>query len=337
MTDLRQSRKGLTVVELLVAFAIVGTLVAMLLPAVSAAREAARQMRCSNHLRQIGIGLHTYHNAHSTFPPGHVADREIERDGRSWGWAALLLPFVEQAPLSQRLDTRRRSFDEIASNATLSRLLATEVPLYRCPSDEGDGLSHPYRSISVSSEVTDRSNNRVESGLLVAHIFPPPAPDVIPLTTRIAKSNYIGSIGSRWKSRRTDWESRDFRGNGLFGRNSDVTIASIFDGTSQTIAAGERCMRNYAAVWAGGNSWAGCGFTDNQMVLGTAYYPINDAPIRANIDCDGRGSANFSSNHPDGANFLFADGSVRFLSQQIDLIVFRNLADRSDGVRVGDF
>lgn len=331
-------RLGLTLIELLVGLTIMGVLLAVLLPAVSAAREAARRMQCSNNLKQIGIGLHAYHNTHSTFPPGHIANLKSDSDGRSWGWGALLLPFVEQTALAEQLDTTRQSFDAVASSPGLAGLLKTNVSLYRCPSDPGNGMSHPYRSIFVTGSAALDSSTIPSAGLsVVGHIFRPPSGRNVVGGTQIAKSNYVGSIGSGWKPQRAEWGNRDFLGNGLFGRNSDRDIAEIFDGTSNTLAVGERCMRNYAAVWAGGNSWKGCGFTDNQMVLGSAFYPINDLPITQNLDCDGRGAANFSSYHHAGSHFLFVDGSVRFLSQYIDTILFRNLAQRDDGENLGDF
>jgi len=351
--DLRRPpRRGLTLIELLVVFAIVGVLGAVILPAVSAAREAARRMQCSSHLRQIGIAMHAYHEVHSTFPAGHVADLESGRDGRSWGWGALLLPFIDQRPLSDQLNTVRRSFDSVASDDATLGPLQTNVSVYRCPSDSGDEQSHPYRSIIVTRLVypgSTSSRGFPRVSFLPAHLppVPPPPPppptpppvqpEVISFAVQLAKSNYVGSIGSQWKSRRTEWNDGDFRGNGLFGRNSDLSIAKIFDGASKTLAVGERCSRNYAAAWAGTNSWQRCGFADNQMVLGTAFYPINDAPVDQNIDCDGRGSANFSSYHGGGANFLFADGSVHFLSEQIGRRVFRQLAERGDGEKLNDF
>lgn len=336
-------RTGLTLIELLVAIAVVGILVALLLPAVSSAREAARKTQCANQLRQIGIGLHGYHDLLATFPSGYVADVDSGSDGKSWGWGALLLPFVEERTLSDQLTVTKRSFDEVASDYRRARFLRTNVSLYRCPSDPGDGLSHRFRSIIVPLAVarppfagTGVAAQLQQIGPL-AHIYIPPSAEEVPLATRIAKSNYVGSLGNRWKPERRSWRNTDFEGNGLFGRNSKVSISKVLDGTSKTLAVGERSMRNYAAVWAGGNSWQGCGFGDNQMVLGTAFYPINDAPIGENIDCDGRGSANFSSYHYGGANFLYADGSVHFLPQQVDHGVFQNLAQRDDGDNVGDF
>lgn len=125
------------------------------------------------------------------------------------------------------------------------------------------------------------------------------------------------------------------------GRNSSLNISQILDGTSNTLAVGERSFKNYAGVWAGINSWQRSGFTDNQMVLGTAFYPINDDPIQLNLGTDGAGSANFSSYHPKGANFLFSDGSVHFLSEEIEFAsdgqgVYQYLAQRNDGESIGD-
>lgn len=349
------SRRGQSLIELLVVIAIIGILVALILPAVSSAREAARRTQCANQLKQIGIGLHDYHDAFSSFPSGYVADTGSGRDGKCWGWGALLLPYIEQRPLADQLRTTRRSFDAVASDKASIQLLRSIVGLYRCPSDPGSGLSHRYRAITVPGNVGSLltrlpnpsqllGNNRNAMAHII--IWPDKPKDdnaaSAPVAVTIAKSNYVASFGSRWKSQRKDWMNADFRGNGLFGRNTAVSISQITDGTSSTLAVGERSLKNYAAVWAGGNSWQGCGFADNQMVLGTAFYPINDAPVSRNIDCDATGSANFSSYHTGGANFLFADGSVHFLSEQIDFRpngdgVFQNLAQRNDGDHVGEF
>ena len=342
-----RGRRGLTLIELLVSIAVVGILISLLLPAISAAREAGRRVQCTNHLRQIGIGLHAYHNVHGTLPSGHVADLESELDGGSWGWGALLLPFVEQNPLSESLNTTGRSFDDVLSDEEAIRLLRTNVSVYQCPSDTRKGLSHQFRSIVVYETIFPTTSSSLD---YLGHVRPPtrppplppppgpdPVPVLVPVAIRLSKANYVGSFGNQWKPHRLNWSNEDFEGNGLFGRNSDVSYSKVFDGTSHTLAVGERCMQNYAAVWAGGDSWQGCGFADNQMVLGTAFYPINDAPISQNIDCDGQGAANFSSNHSGGANFVFADGSVHFLSEHLDRTVFLNLAQRDDWKTVVDF
>lgn len=355
------ARHGLSLIELLVTIAILGILIALLLPAISATRESARRVQCTNQLRQIGIGLNAYHDALGTFPPGYVAGVESGRDGKGWGWGALLLPFIEQGVLADQLNTSWQSFDAVAADIKRAPFLRSNVDLYLCPSDTGGGESHRFRSIIIHGEVraenslVQRSPRELDTTeTVMAHVFVPPRrprynpprrlpkhevirSEPVPVPARIAKSNYVGSFGSEWKSQRQDWNNKDFEGNGLFGRNSAVSVSKIIDGTSKTIAVGERSMRNYAAAWAGSNSWKGCGFADNQMVVGTAFYPINDAPINQNIDCDGRGSANFSSNHYGGATFLFADGSVRFLPQELEPGVFQNLAQRNDREKIGDF
>ena len=126
-------RLGLTLIELLVGLTIMGVLLAVLLPAVSAAREAARRMQCSNNLKQIGIGLHAYHNTHSTFPPGHIANLKSDSDGRSWGWGALLLPLVEQTALAeQRLNPRLVSTPATEQLTFWSMLRVLKTVLCRC-------------------------------------------------------------------------------------------------------------------------------------------------------------------------------------------------------------
>lgn len=348
---LNARRFGLTIIELLVVISIIGILVSLLLPAVSAAREAARRTQCSNNLKQIGLGLHSYHTANSTFPSGLVANIETGRDSKSWGWAALLLPYLEQGPLSAKIDLNRFTLEDVASDSRKEAILRTKVGVFLCPSDKDSELAHQYRSLIVLRLPGNRTgaSYAADSSSVRAHITPPPPkpkpkpipePVPIPVPLRVAKSNYVGSHGNLWQAERSHWNDRHFHGNGIFGRNSAIKLSMIVDGSSNTLAIGERSMRNYAAVWVGGNSWQGCGFADNQMVLGTASHPINQAPIRINIDCDGRGAANFSSFHGGGANFVFADGSIHFLSENIDSRyggVFHNLAQRNDGGQVSEF
>lgn len=123
-------RRAFTLVELLVVIAIIGILIALLLPAVQAAREAARRMSCSNNLRQIGIGLHHYHDAHGCFPPGGIERRDaMNPKGRQIAWSAFLLPFVEQKAIYDTIDFGK-AFDS-AANAPAAAMV---IPLYLCPS-----------------------------------------------------------------------------------------------------------------------------------------------------------------------------------------------------------
>ena len=110
MASASSCRRGFTLVELLVVIAIIGLLVALLLPAVQAAREAARRMRCSNNLKQIGLALHNYHGVHNTFPPGNSINNNYAN--HAWGWGSHLLPFLEQATLFQAIEVDRLTLRE---------------------------------------------------------------------------------------------------------------------------------------------------------------------------------------------------------------------------------
>jgi len=137
----RVRQAGFTLVELLVVTAIIGILIALLLPAVQAAREAARRMSCNNNLRQMGIGLHNYHAAHQCFPPGGIEPRTFARPaGRQLAWSVFLLPFIEQQTVYAMLDTAQ-AFDSPANAAGAAIVLS----VYLCPSTPHQSLLHEGR------------------------------------------------------------------------------------------------------------------------------------------------------------------------------------------------
>lgn len=124
----KRSRPGFTLVELLVVIAIIGILIALLLPAVQAAREAGRRAHCLNNLRQMGIGLHNYHDALRSFPPGGIEPRSIVPGGKQFAWSAMLLPYVEQESLYETIDFGKPFSDPVNAQAA-----ATVVAIYICP------------------------------------------------------------------------------------------------------------------------------------------------------------------------------------------------------------
>jgi prepilin-type N-terminal cleavage/methylation domain-containing protein len=136
-------RSGFTVVELLVSIAILGIVAALLLPAVQQAREAARRMTCQNHLRQIGLALHHYHQNHGSFPPGCSEHRPWRGSKllKNYAWSALLLPHIEQTSLSREID-----FDHPCDHPRNLELGLTDLPIYRCPSSQHRNRLHSGRS-----------------------------------------------------------------------------------------------------------------------------------------------------------------------------------------------
>ncbi|WP_339743043.1 DUF1559 domain-containing protein [uncultured Rubinisphaera sp.] len=296
----RIHRSGFTLIELLVVIAIIAILVALLLPAVQQAREAARRSSCKNNLKQIGLAMHNYHDVHKTFPPAFVTPTDprattpasiytdaLNSNGAqgaganpSWGWAAFLLPFVEQAALYDAGNIGKG--DLVLNHRDVYR---TPVSTYMCPSDTGSPLDN------------DSNWNRLTNSDYWA-----------------AKSSYVVANDH-------ETPTRNSSATGAFFENSNTKMRDIIDGTSNTIAAGERMYHPNntgvsGAVWAGMlSTTAGSphgGFARD--CAGTGRLGINQ------IDNWNFASA-FSSRHSGGAQFLLFDGSVRFISENIDHVV----------------
>jgi len=208
---------GFTLVELLVVIAIIGILVALLLPAVQAAREAARRSQCSNNLKQCGLALQLYHNANRSLPPGWIAYEpvtgELDPEGeRGWGWAARLLPYLEQANVFEVLVHVDLPIGDPANQ--LAR--RTVLPIYRCPSDFPE------------SEIWEMEGE-----------------DEIELDLEVALSNYVGVFGT------DDIEDDPDNGDGSFFHNSATSFRKITDGLSNTLLVGERSSQLGNSTWVG--------------------------------------------------------------------------------------
>jgi len=263
-------RRGFTLVELLVVIAIIGVLVALLLPAVQAAREAARRSSCSNNLKQIGLGLHNYHDTHLRFPPGYMNGPGSQSQ---WGWGTFLLPFVEQDNLFEQLAPGNRTLHQLLNNAGDRDLAKSVVDSFICPSDPGGDLAHADRDLNG---------------------FQP------------SKSNYIG-CGGFWDVHQAN--------NGLLYEASSVRFRDITDGTASTIAVGERDSRCYDGAWCGMRNPDGSGPRGADGCIGRVSMVINNPnDTFSNGNC----AEGFSSQHPGGAQFTFADASVHFLSETIN-------------------
>ncbi len=300
---------GFTLIELLVVIAIIAVLIALLLPAVQQAREAARRSQCKNNLKQFGLAFHNYHETHNCFPLSNVSALNAGPLGAVWGeegrngmwsWPAFLLPFVEQAQMYDTIDIGRVVLHQATSNPTKLSLMQQPIPLFRCPSDTGPA-TNDYRQVGNGGS----GNADCTTGCVP-----------------IATSNYVATNHS-FDLKRTN-NATDVQWNGMMGWHKFMPVRrlrDITDGTSNTFLLGERA---YQLSGQGGNFQAGAaviyatnGDSELSSQQGLVYtmaagrYPMNctDAP-----EC----SRGFSSVHTGGVQFLFCDGSVRFVSENID-------------------
>lgn len=302
---------GFTLVELLVVVTIIAILIALLLPAVQAAREAARQLQCSNHLKQIGLGVIGYEQTHGMLPAGGYAANNDNTKMVYWGSILVrLLPYLEQQALYDFYDfNSSTSPDAQVYPGTSRKLGSTVIPLYLCPSDQ------------------------------------PSAPT---LPCGLAKGNYCASGGpTRVLVKSVDpkcqlystWNDTagaavtEPKYAGPFGRCSyNCRLTEITDGTSNTIYFGEQrptCFVNaWGGGWAGSNNGNGFSFTTVPMNWNSCDHTGDDACRRYD---NNNGACAFRSLHPGGVEFLFGDGTVRFLRETIDFQAYQYLGNKADG------
>jgi len=295
-------RSAFTLIELLVVIGIIGLLVALLIPAVQAAREASRRSQCTNNLRQIGVALQTYESAHRTLPSGYISEFVAGGDdtGPGWGWAALLLSNLEETSLHGLIQFKLPIEDPANSQTRIK-----PVTVYLCPSDPVPPTWEALHDDPARTKICD-----------------------------VAAANYIGMFGN---------SEPGVDGSGLFFRNSRIRFREISDGTSQTIAVGERSHALGQSTWVGSVTGAilvpgladGIGTYEVEhgatMVLGQAGEHKSPGDPTAEADM-------FHSLHPGGANFVFADCHVSFLTAEMDSEMFEALATRAGSETIaGEF
>lgn len=342
-------RRGFTLIELLVVIAIIAILIALLLPAVQQAREAARRTQCKNNLKQLGLALHNYNDVYSVLPSGHQAHfsnwRDIGDNDRTgyatsgttgtnfakanWSWMAYILPMLEQSSAFESLDVNGRRADQALATPEGQRIMQTPIAAFLCPSDSKPDLTDSFRDVEPSNSETD-----------------------IPVII----SNYVASNRGQAASRQTRGRMNQFT-DGLFYVNSKTRFRDITDGTSNVLCVGERAW-TYKATDGNGvrqtveskaglglvvrattdsnRSCFGCGYSDALGVAGTGINH-NNILSSSGVFNSTYARSTYSSSHTGGAQFLLADGSVHFLSENLDINVFEHLGERADGEVVGEF
>ncbi|WP_437201003.1 DUF1559 family PulG-like putative transporter [Planctomicrobium sp. SH664] len=319
-------RRAFTLIELLVVIAIMGVLVSLLLPAVQQAREAARRTQCKNNLKQFGLALHNYHDAHSVFPAAYLADtRSITRDTTTYdgpngfAWGAMLLPYLDQAPLYHQLRTDRPCWDVINSVAVAARL-----EVFLCPSaTDADG------PMSVQNE----------SGGELA---------------KFGRSTYVANAGQDepWGYRVEDYSDL---ADGPLYRNSRVRTRDVTDGLSNTVFLGEHVPLLSSKTWVGVVPGASvCAnnpgmFPITECDHAATLVNVHSGPAADEKDPDTGWAPVHAPNNPlchvcqmysqhsGGCNVLMGDGSVRFISQYIHNPTWAGLSSTSKGEVLGEF
>lgn len=333
------TRKGFTIVELLIVIGVTAVLIALLLPAVATARSASRRLQCLNRLRQIGVALHNYHSAHRVLPFGCGPDDDFVStvgtlDARRYSAHALLLPYLEQSNVSARIDFNVAPFapfvnagmdepniDEIgASRAVNGRAAVTVVPVFLCPADLD------------------------ERGILWG------------------PNNYRACNGSTWSGR---------GGNGMFGQVSSVRFRDVTDGLSNTAMFSERCkgrwdksshdhladLYDIEGIWNETTFRRHCESLSPETARAyphdidsgqnwlagnmnwTRYNHVvnpNRVSCKNGITWDGVANA-ATSRHHGGVNVLFGDGNVRFVNENISTDVWRGLGSIRGREQLGEY
>ena len=294
--------RGFTLVELLVVIAIIGILIAMLLPAVQAAREAARRLQCSNNMKQLGLAVHNYAATYSDQLPYAAVG------GYQSALFVTLLPYLEQ-------DSITETFTELSTPSGIAKdemARYIEIPTYICPSYPGPAVikDHPYFDWIKGALTTYQAVCGVPPATLIN-------PDVV-------KCPDYGNLPK----------------NGAFGLELPRYLRDVTDGTSNTLALGEFVQRDEAAgsrfkEWPGNvRPWIygadfGCGLMTGKVVY--------QNPINAKVNREGGSPLSlfhylpFGSDHPGGASFVMLDGSTRFLAESIDMDTYRAMATCNGG------
>lgn len=313
--------RGFTLIELLVVIAIIAILIALLLPAVQQAREAARRSQCKNNLKQFGLALHNYHDTHGKLPPGFMQGRMLDGSLHTWrGWSgqAMLLPYIDQAPLYSQANFNLGIIGDGPTESTQVGVTMQKLPAFRCPSDNdapGSWYSRqwPGNSYALSLGTTSEwanSNNRVGMFALNSGKAFRDVHDGLSNTIMMAEI----PIGTGGKNIHGSWE-RGIAWTGGPRENPSVQEVITYSQAVKTAWDGGTNQHHHAGrLWALGQSY--------QTLMNTIAPPNWRFPSASECTgCgwfDSNGMFPSRSRHVGGSHHLLGDGSVHFISENID-------------------
>jgi len=334
-------RAGFTLIELLVVIAIIAILIGLLLPAVQKVREAAFRLKCQNNLKQLGLAVHNYHDAHKAFPPGGTGPDVSGSTRPVLSMHAFVTPFIEQ---NLAFDLVGRSYTSNAASAYTGGAgtplnFATfgnnknfgwvQVPIFYCPS----GTQITSAGLGQTAETIPLTNGSPERTLgYTTHYYGVMGPK----GTNMVGGTYQATLGAGVT------QQGGVSHQGPFGMNTRVRIPEIMDGTSNTLALGEISKnppQPLSSATAAYRVWTrGC---DLVGTIGCAscknvVYELNSPAGAYNASLNNFNDVSFSSNHSSGVNFAYCDGSVRFLSDTTPILLLKGLASRNGGEVVSE-
>ena len=298
-----RSRCAFTLVELLVVIAIIGILIGMLLPAIQSVREAANRISCANNLRQHVLATLNFESAHGHFPPAFLADGFAP----GFGWGAIILPFVEQRNLADMVDLNNDLFGDgvvMAIENVPTEFSSTPLPLFRCPSDNGEELTPAGFA---------RSNYQANAGRDNSQAYDP-------------VFDYGGVMLQNSET--------------TFASISDGSSNTILLGERKTSSPEEILGTRASLIWAGvlgtvedDEFFAGTSLNISNVMWFSFFvdFELSRLNIPPTTTPRGTNFAPFSSNHPGGVQFGFCDGSVRFIEDGVDPCELAMLGIRNDG------